>query len=87
MSKDAIQRLYNDLGIGDEAARRRYAELARMDREGAQEFPPSPRDWPQWDRAFAPFRDEEDGMAPPPPRPRRRLLWDTTCGPADNEEY
>ena len=62
MSKDEIQRLYNELGIGDETARRRYAELSRMDEEDARESRSArsdPRQWLRWDNTCGPAYDEE----------------------------
>ena len=62
MSKKDIQRVFDDLGIGNEAERRRYLELARMDEEDSLVgAPPSPdpRQWLRWDNTCGPAADEE----------------------------
>ena len=87
MSKDEIRRLYEDLGIGDEAERRRYAELARMGRGSAQApFSPEPkpdaRKWLRWDNTCGPTYDEEAERA----SLRKWLRWDNTCGPSRYED-
>ena len=61
MSKNEIQRLYNDLGIGDESERRRYEKLARMGQEGVQAPAPrlDSRQWLRWDNTCGPSEDED----------------------------
>ena len=62
MSKNEIRRIYEDLGIADDAERRRYLELARMDEEDARASPsprPDSRQWLRWDNTCGPADDEE----------------------------